>query len=77
MNLNPKNLLKAKSAWGSFRSNHPNVLPFLKDVLQKGVKEDVQVEILVHYPDGTDKNLGLRLKQSDLDFFDVLQNTLL
>ena len=54
MNLNPKNLLKAKSAWSSFRSNHPNVLPFLKDVLQKGIKEDVQVEILVHYPDGTD-----------------------
>ena len=77
MNLNPKNLLKAKSAWSSFRSNHPNVLPFLKDVLQKGIKEDVQVEILVHYPDGTDKNLGLRLKQSDVEFFDVLQNTLL
>ena len=77
MNLNPKNLLKAKSAWSSFRSNHPSVLPFLKDVLQKGVKEDVQVEILVHYPDGTDKNLGLRLKESDMAFFDVLQNTLL
>ena len=77
MNLNPKNLLKAKSAWSGFRSNHPNVLPFLKDVLQKGVKEDGQVEILVHYPDGTDKNLGLRLKESDMAFFDVLQNTLL
>ena len=76
MNLNPKNLLKARSAWGAFRSNHPNVLPFLRDVLNKGLKEDVQVEILVHYPDGTDKNLGLWLKQSDLEFFEVLQNTL-
>ena len=77
MNLNPKNLLKAKSAWRSFRTNHPKVLPFLTDVLKKGLKEDVQVEIMVHYPDGTDKNLGIRLKQSDLEFFDVLQNTLL
>ena len=76
MNLNPKNLLKARSAWGAFRSNHPNVLPFRRDVLKKGLKEDVQVESLVHYPDGTDKNLGLRLKQSDLEFFEVLQNTL-
>ena len=77
MNLNPKNLLKARSAWHSFRNNHPNVLPFLSDVLKKGIKEDVQFEVLVHYPDGTDKNLGIRLKQSDLEFFDVLQNTLL
>ena len=77
MNLNPKNLLKARSAWHSFRKNHPNVPPFLSDVLKKGIKEDVQFEVLVHYPDGTDKNLGIRLKQSDLEFFDVLQNTLL
>lgn len=77
MNLNPKNLLKARSAWGSFRSNHPNVLPFLRDVLNKGIKEDVQFEVLVHYPDGTDKKLGIRLKQSDLEFFEVLQNTLM
>ena len=40
MNLNPKNLLKAKSAWRSFRTNHPNVLPFLTDVLKKGLKEE-------------------------------------
>ena len=76
MNLNPKNLLKARSAWSTFRSNHPNVVPFLGDVLRKGLTEGVQVEILVHYPDGTDKNLGIRLKQSDLEFLDVLQNTL-
>lgn len=76
MNLNPKNLLKAKSAWGAFRSNHPNVIPFLGDVLKKGVKEDVQVEVLVHYPDGDDKNLGIRLKQSDVEFFEVIQNVL-
>ena len=77
MNLNPKNLLRARSAWSTFRSNHPNVLPFLRDVLNIGIKEDVQVEVMVHYPDGTEKNLGLRLKQSDLEFFDVLQNTLM
>ena len=77
MNLNPKNLLRARSAWHSFRSNHPNVLPFLGDVLKKGLREDVQFEVLVHYPDGTDKNLGIRLKQSDMEFFQVLQDTLL
>ena len=76
MNLNPKNLLKARSAWSAFNANHRNVLPFLRDVLQKGLKEDVQVEVLVHFPDGTDKNLGLRLKQSHLEFFTILENTL-
>ena len=76
MNLNPKNLLKAKNAWGTFRSNHPNVMPFMQDVLKKGLKEDVQLEILVHYPDGESKNLGIRVKESDLALFDVVQTIL-
>ena len=74
MNLNPKNLMKAKNAWSKFRSNHPNVMPFANDVMRKGLKEGVQVELLVHYPDGESKNLGIRLKQDDVELFELLQS---
>ena len=76
MKFNVQTLMKARGAWQTFRSNHPNVLPFLNDVLQHGVKEDVQIEILVHYPDGTDLKSGIRVKESDLAFFNALQELL-
>ncbi|MER2150442.1 MAG: hypothetical protein ABS901_03095 [Candidatus Limivicinus sp.] len=73
MKFNVQTLMKARGAWHTFRSNHPNVLPFLNDMLQRGVSEDVQIEILVHYPDGTDLKSGIRVKQSDLALFEALQ----
>ena len=76
MKVNIQAMMKARGAWQTFRSNHPNVLPFLNDVLQHGVKEDVQIEILVHYPDGTDLKSGIRVKESDLAFFNALQELL-
>lgn len=76
MKVSIQTLMKARGAWHSFRDNHPNVLPFLKDVFNKGIREDVQFEILVHFPDGESKNCGIRLKQSDMAFLDVLQEIL-
>ncbi len=76
MKIGIQTLVKARGAWQSFRSNHPNLLPFLRDISRKGLKEDVQVEILVHFPDGEEKNCGIRLKQSDLAFIDVLNEML-
>ena len=73
MKFKVQTLMKARGAWHTFRSNHPNVLPFLNDMLQRGVSEDVQIEILVHYPDGTDLKSGIRVKQSDLALFEALQ----
>ena len=77
MKVNIQAMMKARGAWQTFRSNHPNVLPFLNDVLNRGVREDVQVEILVHYPDGTDLKSGIRVKQSDLALFEAMQEMLL
>ena len=76
MKIGIQTLAKAKGAWQTFRNNHPNLLPFLRDISRKGLKEDVQIEIHVHYPDGEEKNCGLRLKQSDMPFFDVLNEIL-
>ena len=76
MKLNFQALTKLRGVWHTFRSNHPNILPFLRDVLKRGVREDMQLEIIVHYPDGTDMKSGIRLKQSDIAFFETLQDLL-
>ena len=73
MKIGIQTLMKAKGAWHGFRENHPNVLPFMNDVFRKGINEDVQFEILVHYPDGESMECGARDKQSDTAFFDLLQ----
>ena len=48
MKYNIQTMMKLRSAWHTFRDNHPNLPPFLKDVLKKGIKEDVQFEIIAH-----------------------------
>ncbi len=65
-----------RGAWHTFRDNHPNLPPFLKEVLKKGTKEDVQFEIIAHYPDGSELKSGIRVRQSDVELFDTLQDML-
>ena len=74
MKYNIQTIVKLRSAWHSFRDNHPNLQPFLKEVLKKGIKEDVQFEIIAHYPDGSELKSGIRVKQSDVELFETLQN---
>ena len=76
MKLNFQALTKLRGAWHSFRSNHPNILPFLRDVLKRGVREDMQLEVIRHYPDGSAIKSGIRLKQSDVALFESLQELL-
>ncbi len=76
MKLNFQALAKLRSAWHTFRDNHPNIVPFLRDVVKKGIREDMQFEVIVHYPDGTDMRSGIRLKQSDVALFEALQELL-
>ncbi len=76
MKFNIQTLMGLRSAWHTFRDNHPNIVPFIKEILKKGVKEDLQIEIIAHYPDGEDLKSGIRVKQSDVALFDSLQNML-
>lgn len=73
MKANFQTMMKLRSSWSSFRRNHPNILPFLNDVLKKGIREDVQIEMRIHFPDGDEKNCGIRLRESDLPLFTALQ----
>ena len=76
MKLNFQALTQLRSAWHTFRGNHPNILPFVRDVLKKGIREDMQLEVIVHYPDGSDMRSGIRLKQNDIALFEALQELL-
>ena len=74
MKYNIQTIAKLRSAWHTFRDNHPNLQTFLKEVLKKGIKEDVLFEIIAHYPDGSELKSGIRVKQSDVELFETLQN---
>ena len=76
MKLNLQAIAKLRGAWHTFRDNHPNIVPFLRDVLNRGIREDMQPEVIVHYPDGTAIKSGIRLKQSDVALFESLQELL-
>ncbi|MCR5089180.1 MAG: hypothetical protein K6C08_06695 [Oscillospiraceae bacterium] len=76
MKIGIQTLTKARGAWHSFRSNHPDVLPFLKDTMNKGLREDVRFDIRVRFPDGEEKNCEICVKQGDKAFFDILGDVL-
>ena len=76
MKLNLQAIAKLRGAWHTFRDNHPNIVPFLRDVLNRGIREDMQLEVIVHYPDGTAIKSGIRLKQSDVALVESLQELL-
>ena len=67
MKYNIQTMMKLRSAWHTFRDNHPNL---------KGIKEDVQFEIIAHYPDGSELKSGIRVRQSDVELFEALQSML-
>ena len=65
------NLMKFMGAWNAFKANHPKFPGFCKAVMQKGLKEDTVVEIIVTTPEGERIETSLKVKASDLE---LLQN---
>lgn len=69
-------LLKLKSAWDTFSSNHPKFQPFLNAVRDKGIVEGTMIDIAVHYPDGSSLKSGIKVRQSDLELLDTVSSLL-
>ena len=67
-------LLKLKSAWDTFTSNHPKFTPFLKAVRDRGICEGATIDIAVHYPDGSSLKSGIKVKQSDVELLETLSS---
>ena len=67
-------IMRIKSAWDTFSSNHPKFQPFLKAVKDKGITEGMMIDITVHYPDGSSLKSGIKVRQSDLELLNTLSS---
>ena len=67
--MNPMTLLQLKSAWETFKINHPKFPLFLKTVYKSGLAEGTIVEISVRTKEGQDYTANLKLTPADLDLF--------
>ena len=74
MKMDLQTIMKARGAWKTFNSNHPNFKPFLNDVANRGIKEGTQLTITVQYPDGYTMNCGIKAKDSDVDLFEMFRS---
>lgn len=63
--INPAKILKMRSAWNTFRRNHPKFQPFLKAVEKNAMEEGTVVEITVTTKEGRVFHTNLKINESD------------
>lgn len=66
-------VMKIKGAWDNFVSNHPKFVPFMQAAGREAINEGTVIEIKVTSPDGREYNTNMKLKQSDLELFNMLR----
>lgn len=71
--MNFGDIMKMQSAWRQFNAAHPKVMPFMKAVDQKGIKEGTILEITVQTPEGKRMTSNIKVQQSDLELFASLR----
>ena len=69
-------LMNIKNHWQLFKTNHPKVPEFTRNVGGKGFCEGQEIAIAIRYPDGTEVKTGIRLKESDLQLFDTIKDVI-
>ena len=74
--MNISALFKIKDHLKVFKDNHPDFVPEAKKVCAKGFCEDQEVSITVKYPDGTEIEMGVKVKETDLPFFNAVKELL-
>lgn len=65
--------MKMKNAKKVFTDNHPKIIPFLNVVSSTVIREDSIIEITVKNPDEEPLTANIKVKQSDLEFFQSLR----
>ena len=66
-------MMKLRSAWNTFSSNHPKFSAFLGEVGRKGAPEGTVLEIHLKYPDGRVLSSNMRVTASDLELIESLR----
>ena len=74
--MNMSALFKIKDHLKVFKGNHPDFVPEAKKVFAKGFCEDQEVAITVKYPDGTQIDMAVKVKDTDLPFFNSVKELL-
>ncbi len=65
-------LMKLKSAWKSFKSEHPRFPDFLRDMKNRGASAGMEITITVSYPEGDKLKAGLKLSEKDMELLQTL-----
>lgn len=73
MNMNPMKLLQIKSAWDTFRHNHPKFPQFIKAVGKGALTEGTVVEISVITAEGKSLSTNLKITAQDMELFEQLK----
>ena len=72
--MNMEQLFRGRQAWKTFTENHPRFPEFLRALRERGICEDTLIEITVRYPDGGELRSGVKVKTSDLELLQTLEN---
>lgn len=72
--MNPASLMKIMNAKNKFTENHPKFVAFLNAVFSSGITEGTIIEITVTRPGEEPVTTNMRVKQSDLDLMNELQD---
>lgn len=71
--MNPASIMKLMNAKNKFTENHPKFVAFLGAVFSGGIPEGTIIEITVTKPGAEPITTNMRVKQSDLDLVQELQ----
>lgn len=71
--MNPAAIMKIMSAKNKFTENHPKFVAFLGAVFSGGITEGTIIEMTVTKPGEEPITTNMKVKQSDLDLMQELQ----
>ena len=72
--VNPMAMMKIMQAKNKFTENHPKFVQFLSAAFSGGIEEDTIIEISVEKPGQSRMTTNIKVKQSDLELLQELQN---
>ena len=72
--MNPASMMKIMSAKNKFTENHPKFVAFLNTIFSTEITEGTVIEITVTRPGEEPITTNMKVKQSDLDLMNELQD---
>ncbi len=67
-------MMKMRSAWSKFTSNHPKFSAFLGEIGRSGAPEGTIIEMHIEYPDGRHLSSNMRVTDSDIELIQSLRD---